>query len=132
VLLCNNFCRGKAINISYCECVFVALVIQHAKCMRRITCHLWPVWLYHVFPHYLIMARFSGKKNVIEYKMWVLIFSTRLSKTYLILGRIQRDMIMNVSTYSCTVLVIPVIFNEARIFSTVIPNTVEAAYYNRG
>ena len=28
--------RGKAIRISYSECVFVALVIQHAKAMRRI------------------------------------------------------------------------------------------------
>jgi hypothetical protein len=27
--LCNNFCSGRAINITYSECVFVALVIQH-------------------------------------------------------------------------------------------------------
>ena len=32
----NHFCRGKAISITYSECVFAALVIQHAKCMRRI------------------------------------------------------------------------------------------------
>jgi hypothetical protein len=32
----NHCCCGKAISISYCECVSVALVIQHAKRMRRI------------------------------------------------------------------------------------------------
>ena len=31
-----NCCRGKAIIIAYSECVSVALVIHHAKCMRRI------------------------------------------------------------------------------------------------
>jgi len=33
---CNHFCSGEAINITYSGCMSVALVIQHAKCMRRI------------------------------------------------------------------------------------------------
>ena len=32
----NLCCRGKAISITHSECVSVALVIQHAKSMRRI------------------------------------------------------------------------------------------------
>jgi len=32
----NHYYRGKAIIITYSECVFVALVIQHVKCTRRI------------------------------------------------------------------------------------------------
>jgi hypothetical protein len=32
----NHCCRGKAISITYSECVSVALAIQHAKRMRRI------------------------------------------------------------------------------------------------
>jgi hypothetical protein len=33
----RKYCfRGKAISIAYSECVSVALVIQHAKRMRRI------------------------------------------------------------------------------------------------
>jgi hypothetical protein len=32
----NQCCRGKAINVTYSECVSVALVIQHAKGMRCI------------------------------------------------------------------------------------------------
>ena len=27
---CNHCCRGKAIGATYSECVFVAIVIQHA------------------------------------------------------------------------------------------------------
>jgi len=30
---CNHCCSGKAINITYSESVFVALGIQHARCM---------------------------------------------------------------------------------------------------
>jgi hypothetical protein len=32
----NNYDRGKAISITYSECVSVALVIQNAKRMRHI------------------------------------------------------------------------------------------------
>jgi len=32
---CNQFYSGKAIDLTRSECVFVALVIQHAKCTRR-------------------------------------------------------------------------------------------------
>jgi hypothetical protein len=32
----NHCCRGKAISIKYSVCVSIALVIQHAKRMRRI------------------------------------------------------------------------------------------------
>ena len=32
----NHCCSGKAINITYCECVFLALGIQCAMRMRHI------------------------------------------------------------------------------------------------
>jgi len=33
---CNHFCNGSAISITYSECVFVALGIQHAMRIRYI------------------------------------------------------------------------------------------------
>jgi hypothetical protein len=68
-------------------------------------CHLWPVWLCHIFPHYLINGTSFGKLLSIK---CVFLFSVQLlSETFLILRRIQRDIIINVHRYSCKV---PVIF----------------------
>ena len=58
---CNHCYRGKEISIVYSECVFVALGIQHAKCM--------PVRLYSIFSHYLINV--TIKKSITERKMCV-------------------------------------------------------------
>jgi hypothetical protein len=66
-------------------------------------CDLSHVWLYHIFPHYLING--TIRKKIIEYKMCVLIFSTSLSVTFLI-QRIQRDIIINICKSSCKVQVI--------------------------
>jgi len=43
-------------------------------------CHLWPVWLDHIFLHYLINGTTF---KVTEYKMWVLIFCTTFLKQLL-------------------------------------------------
>ena len=66
-------------------------------------CHLWSVWLYHIFPHYLINGTILGNK-VIEHKMCVSL--PLLSETFLILRRIHRDIIMNVHRPLCKVPVI--------------------------
>jgi hypothetical protein len=63
-------------------------------------CHLWPVWLYHIFPHNLIngtifKTKFYWTQNV----FW---FSLRLlSETFLILRRTERDVIKSVHTAVC-------------------------------
>ena len=72
-------------------------------------CHLRPVRFYHIFfffSHYLISSTIFGEK-VTEHKRCAVTFS---SETSLILRRIRRDIIINVPTSSCKVLVILVRF----------------------
>jgi hypothetical protein len=47
-------------------CVSVALVIQHAP--YYIAYYLWPVWLYHIFPHYLTNGTIFGTKKLLDIK----------------------------------------------------------------
>jgi len=63
----NQFCRGKAKRITYSECKFVALVIQHLKHMRRII--LSPVTCVAVkyFSTLLINGTIFEKKNCFHF-----------------------------------------------------------------
>jgi hypothetical protein len=62
----NNCYSGKAVNISYSECAFVVLVIQHAIRMRRIA----------------VCGLFDSTKcfhiKVAEHKKCVFVFSTNI------------------------------------------------------
>ena len=72
-------------------------------------CHLWPVWLYHIFPYYLINGTIFGKELLnIKRVFWFPV--QLLSVTFLILRRIQRDIVINVHRSSCEVPVIVIRF----------------------
>jgi len=70
----NNRCPGKAIIITRSECVSVALIIQHTKRMRRIIFSSVACLDVPRFPT-LSHKWHDFWENVIEHKMWVLIFS---------------------------------------------------------
>jgi hypothetical protein len=65
-------------------------------------CHLWPLCLYHIFARYVINDTIFGKKKLnIKCVFW---FSLQLlSEIFLILGRIQRDIIINAYRFPCKV-----------------------------
>jgi hypothetical protein len=68
-------------------------------------CHLWPVWLYNIFPHYLINGTIFGKM-LLNIKCVFWFYLQLLSETFVIVRRIQRDIIINVHRSSCKVPVI--------------------------
>jgi len=71
---CNHCCSEKLTSITYSECVFVALVTQHAKRMCRIVIR--DLCGSTIFFHNISLTeRFSTEKNI-EHKMCVLIFFT--------------------------------------------------------
>jgi hypothetical protein len=97
-------------------------------------CHLWPVWLYHIFIHYLINSTILGKK-LLNIKCVFRFYLQILSETFLILRRIQRDIIYSyvytyiIYSYVYTYIIYSYVytssrplflsdFNETWIFST--------------
>jgi hypothetical protein len=92
----HNHCyRGKAISITYTECVCVCTFSYPACNARALCCHLWPVRPYSIFPHFLIIGTFF--KNTLLNIKCVFWFSLQfLSDIFLVLRRIELDMIINV------------------------------------
>jgi hypothetical protein len=63
----RNPCCREAISIPYSECVFGALVIQHAKRMRRIIFLSEACLFYNIFPYSHKWHDFRGEKK--QHKM---------------------------------------------------------------
>jgi hypothetical protein len=73
----------KTINVTYFECVFATLDIQHAMGMRQIViCSALKYFSYSLINGTI----FEKKKKDIEHKMQVLIFSTVLSEIFIVLS----------------------------------------------
>jgi len=72
-------------------------------------CHLWPVWLYEVFPHYLIKGMIFGKE-LLNIKCVSRTSLQLTSETFFTQVRVQRNIIINLYTglmsntrYSCQI-----------------------------
>ena len=68
--------------------------MQHACAM--LCYNLWPLWIYHILPHYLTKGT-NFEKKVAEHEMC----SDLPTEMFLILRRHQRDFMINVHRSSC-------------------------------
>jgi len=97
----------KTVIISYSECVSVTSVIRHERRMRRISIVSSVASLalpyFSTFPQ---KGTFFGKQ-VIQYKILVLILCILLSGIFLILRRNERDIIKE---YTCLRVKYPLLF----------------------
>jgi hypothetical protein len=96
---CNHFFCGKAVSITHFECLFEALVNQHAMRMRHIVicCLSGFTIVFHII---LQQARFTKRRlsNIIcAFGLSLQL----LSESFLILGRIKRNIVLNVHWSSC-------------------------------
>ena len=105
----NHHCSGRAVNVEYYELVSVFLPSLPSKQITYFSttlyCHLWPIWLYHIFPHYLIKGTIFGKM-LLNIK-FVFLFSLQVwCETLLILRRIQWIVVINVRKCSYKVPIV--------------------------
>ena len=88
-------------------------LVQNNQCLQQLSsiqsacailyCHVWPVQLFHILPHYLTKGAIFGKKLFsIKCVFWFPL--QRLSKMYLNLRRTRRD--INLHRPSCKVPII--------------------------
>jgi hypothetical protein len=85
-----SICRSQVTILSAFKCTILWNV--EGIMNNPAYCNLWPVYLYHIFPHYLINGMiFENKllnmKCVFWFSLWL------LSQIFLILRIIQRDVI---------------------------------------
>jgi hypothetical protein len=94
----NPSCSGKAVYILR-VCVFS---LSYPECNAHAPyCHMWPVWLDHIFPLYHINQTIF-RKRLLNINCVLLLSLQLFPKTFFIPRRIQRD-VTNVHRSSCKV-----------------------------
>jgi hypothetical protein len=91
----SRLLQWKAVSITYSECMYIALICQLAKRLRRI------IVSSVACPTLSYFSKLSHKrhdfrgKKIIENIMCVLMFSKTVVETFIILRIIERNIIMN-------------------------------------
>ena len=125
----NRCCRGKAISFTFvcvlrgCTVAGICLRVcnlNYPACNAHAPdCHLQPLWLHHIFRHYVIYGTILGNKLLnIKCVFW---FSIQFVFEIFLILRTHRNSVINLNTSSCRVLVILIgfkwNFNFLDIFS---------------
>jgi len=105
----KRMCTGKAISIIQTQCVFIVLAFQNAMRMHLFSYVTCPA-LQYFSTLSLKWHDFFLKKRLLNMKCVFRFSPQSLSETFFILGRNERDMIINVYLSSCKVLAILVRF----------------------
>ena len=113
---CNHCCNGEAISVINSQSVLVALFIKHVKLMRLLILSPMACLALRYFSTLSHKRRDFWKKKFLGHKTCVFIFPTILSKTFLIIRIIERD-IINLCWSSSNVTVATYVLNECWIFS---------------
>jgi hypothetical protein len=102
--LCLRYNEYHVLLVCACSLSYPACKRMRSIILSSVTCL--------VLPHFSTLShkRQDCRTKFIEGKMCIFIFSTNLSQTFIILRRIQRDIIINLHASSCKVPVILVRF----------------------
>jgi hypothetical protein len=92
----NHYCRRKAINVTYSECVYLALIIQYAVLMGRITLSSLAC-LADLYCCTLSHKRYNFREKVIESKICVF----NLSLTF-VRNVSRSEKILPIRNHKCT------------------------------
>jgi len=108
--LWNNCYHKKVLIITYSEIIFVALDLQHTKNMRCNLLSSVAYRVYTIYPRYLMKDTIFGKelfniKYVFRFPLQI------LGATFLVLRRIEWDIVINLNTALWKVPIILARFN---------------------
>ena len=101
-----------------CVCVWIHSLSYPACNVHVVCCHLWPVQLYNILPHFLINGTILGGKKLLSTKCVFLFPLQSLYEAFFILRRIKRGMIKNAYCSSCKTPVILYNYYKTWILST--------------
>ena len=101
----NYCCSGNPLSITYSQRLPVALFVEQVK---RMSPTVLSSVAFLTAPYFSTLSHkgHDCRKNVIEHKKSVFIFFTNLSKTFVILRRIQQDTVVSIRGSLCKVLLI--------------------------
>jgi len=91
--------------VSECVCVYLCVCVCHETYLSSTQsacavfyCHVLPVWLYRIFPHFLTNVAIFRRMSL-NIKSLILFSLQLVHEIFLILRRIHQDVVINVYSF---------------------------------